>query len=71
MSEVLTFSEQRCVEEIQIQSSEQLKKTLEQSLDHSFNGVEYFLIAQNKIAFPVRFSLFQSFILDELEYRNV
>lgn len=68
----LTELEKRATETIIEQTDEQLEFTAKQFTDSTdeFDVVEYFVVPQNLICFPVKKDFFVLSILMEIEYRS-
>lgn len=69
----LTNMEIRAVETIIDQTDDQLKYTVNQFLNESadFDFVEYFVVAANRICFPVKKNFFVMSVLLEMQYREL
>ena len=69
---ILTYSEQIASEQIMHQTNAQLEYTANEfNYGEEFDFVEFMIIPEGKIAFPVVKNFFLTAILMELEYRKL
>lgn len=65
----LTFTEQRCIEELEKHSISQLEIILNQ-LKYMNDDIEYYVLQQERNCFLVPYKVYLGFVMNEMEYRS-
>lgn len=65
----LTFTEQRCTEELEKYSISQLETILNQ-LKYMNDDIEYYVLQQERNCFLVPYEVYLDFVINEMEYRG-